>query len=186
MKHLDEVDSKGQRGALMMHDDGRVFRPVEENLYSTERRLADMERTGVDMQVIFNKSQTDKISVKNCTCGSHSNNGSFLTKYKVLSTVPVMFNYWAKAEDNEQVARFLNDHLAAVVRQSPERFLGLGTVPLQSIELAIKELKRCRYDLNLKGIIIGTHVNDISLDDPRFEPFWRAAQEHSMPLLVPF
>lgn len=51
MKHLNEFDSVGQRKSVMMHDDGRVFRPVQENLYSIEHRLADMKRTGVSKQV---------------------------------------------------------------------------------------------------------------------------------------
>ena len=95
-----------------------------------------------------------------------------------------MFNYWAKAEDNEIVAHFLNDHLAGQVRSYPDKFIGLGTVPMQKVELAIAELKRCRYELGLNGLIIGTHINDQSLDDPGFEPFWKAADEHGMPLLI--
>lgn len=103
---------------------------------------------------------------------------------QIISTVPVMFSYWAKAEHTEWVARYLNDHLAGVVARHPDRFTGLATVPLQSPELAIAELKRARYDLNMKGLIIGTHVGDHSLDHPMFEPFWRAADEHSMALFV--
>ncbi len=95
-----------------------------------------------------------------------------------------MFNYWAKGEDNELVARYLNDHLSGVVKSHPDSFLGLGTVPLQNVELAVRELKRCRYDLPLSGLIIGTHINDRSFDDPGLEPFWAAAEEHSVPLLV--
>ena len=103
---------------------------------------------------------------------------------QVLSTVPVMFNYWAKGEDNEFVARYLNDHLSQVVHQHPDKFIGLGTVPLQNVELAIKELIRCRYELGLNGLIIGTHMNNIALDNGMFEPFWKAAQDHAMPLLL--
>lgn len=95
-----------------------------------------------------------------------------------------MFNYWAKGEDNEVVARYLNDHLAGVVARDADSFSGLGTVPLQSVPLAIGELKRCRYELGLAGLIIGTHINDRSFDHPSLEPFWAAAEEHGMPLLV--
>lgn len=95
-----------------------------------------------------------------------------------------MFNYWSKAEDNESVSRFLNDHIKGVVQCHPDNFLALGTVPLQNVELAVKELIRCRYELNLNGIIIGTHVENKSLDDSSFEPFWKAAEEHSMPLFI--
>src|SRR5262245_35874324 len=58
---------------------------------------------------------------------------------QVLSTVPVMFSYWAKPQDGYEISRFLNDDLAEQVKKNPKRFVGLGTVPLQDTTLAIKE-----------------------------------------------
>lgn len=48
---------------------------------------------------------------------------------QVLSTVPVMFNYWAKPKDCLELSQFLNDHIAEIIRKYPKRFVGLGTVP---------------------------------------------------------
>jgi len=90
---------------------------------------------------------------------------------QVLSTVPVMFSYWAAAKDALDLARILNDDLAATVRAHPDRFLGLGTVPLQDPERAIAELDRCVGDLGLRGVQIGTHVNHWNLDAPELFPF---------------
>ena len=56
---------------------------------------------------------------------------------QVLSTVPVMFSYWAKDKDTLVVAEFLNDHIADIVKRNPKRFIGLGTVPMQNPDLAI-------------------------------------------------
>jgi len=100
---------------------------------------------------------------------------------QVLSTVPVMFCYWTPPRDGLQVARYLNDHLADVVRRHPKRFVGLGTLPLQDPDLAIAELDRCMGDLGLCGVQIGSHVRgpgaDRNLDDPAlFAVFARAAQ----------
>jgi aminocarboxymuconate-semialdehyde decarboxylase len=95
---------------------------------------------------------------------------------QVLSTVPVMFSYWAKPADTLDLSRLLNDHLAEVVRQYPRRFAGLGTVPLQEPELAIRELERCLKELGLCGVEIGSHVNDWNLDDPALFPFFAAAE----------
>jgi aminocarboxymuconate-semialdehyde decarboxylase len=95
---------------------------------------------------------------------------------QVLSTVPVMFSYWARAEDTHDLARLLNDHVADVVRDYPQRFVGLGTVPLQSPDLAIRELERCVNELGLCGVEIGSHVNDWNLDHPALFPFFEAAQ----------
>jgi aminocarboxymuconate-semialdehyde decarboxylase len=96
---------------------------------------------------------------------------------QVLSTVPVMFSYWAKAQDAYDLSRLLNDHIAGVCREHPTRFAGLGTVPLQAPELAVRELERCVGELGLRGVQIGTHVNGDNLDDPRLLPLFARAAE---------
>ncbi|CAG2100503.1 unnamed protein product [Medioppia subpectinata] len=146
MKHTD--DGK----ALMMKDDGTVFRPVDHKVWSTSVRLKDMEDTGVTVQV--------------------------------LSTVPVMFSYWAKPNDTAYLCRLLNNHLASVVRSNPTKFVGLGTIPMQSPIHAVEEMKRCKMDLKLNGLIIGSHVNELGLDDPMFYPIWKAAEELDFPLFL--
>jgi aminocarboxymuconate-semialdehyde decarboxylase len=96
---------------------------------------------------------------------------------QVLSTVPVMFSYWAKPEDTYDLARLLNDHLAEVIRQYPRSFAGLGTVPLQAPDLAIRELERCVGELGLSGVEIGSHVSEWNLDHPSLFPFFAAARQ---------
>lgn len=103
---------------------------------------------------------------------------------QVLSTIPVMFSYWAKAQDALDVSMFLNDHIAQVVQQYPQRFAGLGTIPLQDIELAVKELRRCMLELGLAGVQIGSHVNDLNLDDPHFYPFYEEAEKLGAAIFV--
>jgi aminocarboxymuconate-semialdehyde decarboxylase len=96
---------------------------------------------------------------------------------QVLSTIPVLFNYWAVPEDALYVSRFLNDHLAEVVRDNPRRFVALGTLPLQDPKLAIAELERCINELGFAGIEIGTHVNDWNLDEPELFAVLEACQD---------
>jgi aminocarboxymuconate-semialdehyde decarboxylase len=96
---------------------------------------------------------------------------------QVLSTIPVLFNYWAKPADGLETSRFFNDHIAETVSRSPERFIGLGTVPLQDIDMAIKEMERCVKELNMPGIEIGSNINGENLSDKKFFPFYEAAEK---------
>jgi aminocarboxymuconate-semialdehyde decarboxylase len=96
---------------------------------------------------------------------------------QVLSTVPVMFNYWAKPHDTLDLAKFLNDHIAGIVDEHPKRFVGLGTLPMQAPDLAIKELERCVKDIGLAGVQIGSHINDWNLDNENLFPIFEAAQD---------
>lgn len=96
---------------------------------------------------------------------------------QVLSTVPVLFSYWAQPKDGLEVSRYLNDHIAEVVARHPRRFFGLGTVPLQSPELAIRELERCVRELGFAGVQIGSHVNAWNLDAAELFPFFEAASK---------
>ena len=95
---------------------------------------------------------------------------------QVLSTIPVMFSYWAKPHDALDVSKFLNDHIADIVQAYPKRFIGLGTIPLQAPELAIKELERCMA-IGLRGVQIGSHVNDWNLNAPELFPVFEAAEQ---------
>lgn len=103
--------------------------------------------------------------------------GQYNVGVQVLSTVPVMFSYWTKPQDGLDLSRFLNDHIADVVREHPTRFVGLGTIPLQSPEFAVQELERCMRDLKLAGVQIGSHVNDWNLNDENLFPVFEAAEE---------
>ncbi len=103
---------------------------------------------------------------------------------QVLSTVPVMFSYWAKDEDGLEVSQYLNDHIKSVVDKHPKRFMGLGTVPLQNPDLAIKELHRCMKDLDLAGVEIGSNINEVSIGDPRFHDFFSEAEKLGASIFV--
>ncbi len=96
---------------------------------------------------------------------------------QVLSTVPVMFGYWAKPEHTLELSRWLNDHIAGVCRARPERFVGLGTIPMNAPTLAVRELERCVRELGMAGVQIGSNVNGRNLGEPEFAEVFAAAEE---------
>ncbi len=101
---------------------------------------------------------------------------------QVVCTVPVMFSYWARPEHTLWLSRFLNDNLAEVTRKHPDKFIALGTLPMQAPDLAVKELERCVKELGFPGVQIGSHVEqpgkrDWNLSEPKLFPIFEAAQD---------
>jgi aminocarboxymuconate-semialdehyde decarboxylase len=145
--HLEHRNCK----ACMMKGD-KVFREVNENCFSAEARVKEMDNQDVTIQV--------------------------------LSTIPVLFNYWAKPKDGLETSKFFNDHIADTVVKNPNRFIGIGTVPLQNVALAIEELNRCVQELHMPAIEIGTNVNGKNLNEKEFFPFYKTAEELNCALFI--
>src|SRR5437870_13081024 len=146
--------------ARMMIGD-RVFREITDNVWEPSRRLEEMDRAGVSMQV--------------------------------LSTVPVMFSYWAKPADALDLSQRLNDHIAEVVGDHPARFAGLATIHMQDPDLAAGELERCVRELGLRGAQGATHVDanphsgridTLNLDNASLQPVWSAAEQLGAAIFV--
>jgi len=102
---------------------------------------------------------------------------------QVICTIPVMFSYWAKANDCLEVSRFLNDNIANTVHAHPGKFIGLATLPMQDTKLAVQELERCMKN-GFKGVQIGSNINDLNLNEPQFAEFFAACESLNAAILV--
>ena len=95
---------------------------------------------------------------------------------QVLSPMPELLSYWLPAQDAMVLCRHVNEVAARMVTQAPARFAALGCVPLQDPELAARELERLMATGQFRGVEIGTNIDGVVIGDPRFEPFFAAAE----------
>ena len=107
----------------------------------------------------------------------------YATQVQVVCTIPVLFAYFSKPKDGLEVARFLNDDLANLVNKYPKKYIGLGSLPMQDPELAVQELFRIK-ELGLKGVQIGSNIQDKNLNEPDFFPVWEACEKLGLAVLV--
>jgi len=96
---------------------------------------------------------------------------------QAISPSPGQYYYFAPPELGREAARAINDGMAEAVARHPDRLVGMGTVPLQNVEMAVAEMRRCVHELGLRGIEIGSNVDGRELADPAFRPFFAAAEE---------
>jgi aminocarboxymuconate-semialdehyde decarboxylase len=103
---------------------------------------------------------------------------------QALSPMPELLSYWLPLDDARVMVRFLNDEIARMISLAPDRFSGLGAVPLQDVDAAIREMEYVMGTLKFAGVEIASHVNGVSIGDPRFEPFFQAAVKMNASIFV--
>lgn len=96
---------------------------------------------------------------------------------QALSPSPFHYNYDAPADVGRDTARIVNDRIAEIVAGTSDRFVGLGTLPLQNADMAVAELDRCVKELGFRGVEISTHVNGQDLTRAGLEKFFARAEE---------
>ena len=95
---------------------------------------------------------------------------------QVLSIHTPFFGYHLDAGQGQALARDVNQEIASTVRDRPQRFAGLATLPMQDVKMAINELEYAVTRLGLKGAELDTQVNGEQWDEPKFLPFFKAAE----------
>jgi aminocarboxymuconate-semialdehyde decarboxylase len=110
--------------------------------------------------------------------------GAMRVERQAISPMPELLSYWLPLEDSKLMIRYLNEQIAAMIALAPQRFIGLGAVPLQDIDSAILELDFVLKKLHFSGVEIASHVNGVSIGDARFGPFFAAAESMGAAIFV--
>jgi aminocarboxymuconate-semialdehyde decarboxylase len=82
------------------------------------------------------------------------------------------------------LARLVNDAFAAITEKRPKRFAALATLPLNEPEASVIELERAYNQLGLKGAMLFSNVNGVSLSEKRFWPLYEKAEELGAVLFI--
>ena len=150
----DETAKKGDKPAdvTARYGDPRTIERQKQLRIELDRKLTSVEQRLADM-------------------------GRMGVEVQAISTSPMQYYYGLDADLGRQTSRIINQRLAEIVASHPDRFVGLGTVPLQAPELAVAELEYCMKSLGFRGLEIGTNVGGLELSDTRFEAFFARAEE---------
>jgi len=150
----DETAKKGDKPAdvTARYGDPRTIERQKQLRIELDRKLTSVEQRLADM-------------------------GRMGVDVQAISTSPMQYYYGLDTDLGRQTSRIINQRLAEIVASHPDRFVGLGTVPLQAPELAVAELEYCMKTLGFRGLEIGTNVGGLELSDTRFEAFFARAEE---------
>ena len=157
---------------------------IPENLNEITNTFSDSRFLRIDsineQSAMLIKDDTDFRKVY-CNCWNHQKRIQECVNtnvdVQVLSTIPALFSYWANDNEGLTISKFLNDHISEVVRDKPNRFIGLGTIPLQNPNMAIHEMDRIVNELKLPGVEIGSNINGKNLSEENFFPVFEHAEK---------
>jgi aminocarboxymuconate-semialdehyde decarboxylase len=96
---------------------------------------------------------------------------------QAVSPMPELLSYWMPAAGAQQLLRFLNEEIARMVAESGGHLVGLGAVPLQDMDLALRELEYVVKTLGFAGVEVGSNINGRPVGAPEFDPFFEACEE---------
>ncbi|GGM94835.1 amidohydrolase [Lentzea pudingi] len=138
-----------RNGEASLAASGRMIAERLPRLLDLDARLAAMDASGVDSQVV--------------------------------SVSPSQYHYWAEPELAKQVVKQINEGVAALCAQRPDRLTGLGTIALQHPESAVDDLEHAVLGCGLCGVQISSHAptgaSTVELSDDRLSPLWARAEE---------
>jgi len=96
---------------------------------------------------------------------------------QALSVSPYQLFHWTRDDLANRVFQTINDDLAKVVADHPDRFVALGAIPMQDSTQAVSELKRCATELSFRGIEMATHIEGVEISSPEYDGFWEEVEQ---------
>jgi len=129
----------------------RATEIIDRLLDLDDRRIADMDATGIDVAVLA------------------------LTSPGVQPL---------QVDEAKPMVRRANDYLAAAVERHPARYVGMTSIAPQDPEWSAEEIRRGARELGFKGVMVNSHTQGEYLDDPKFDPIFRALADTGQPLYI--
>jgi aminocarboxymuconate-semialdehyde decarboxylase len=180
--HDVKTVKKKKRGALRIDMHCHYLNP------EVAARMAERNPGQYDPAVRFANSLTRETNVKQMKERAPKLSGVELRlkdmdrmgiDIQAVSPAPNQTYYWTDPGEGQELARAVNERIAEICGRHPDRFVGLGTVPLQDPDLAVSELVHCVKSLGFRGVEINPNVNGMDLTDGRLllEAFFRKVQE---------
>ncbi|MBJ3774961.1 amidohydrolase family protein [Acuticoccus mangrovi] len=124
---------------------------LAEKFNNLDRRLAEMDKMGVELQAV--------------------------------ATAPGQQHYWLPVDTLVEISRMQNDHVVALVGRAPERFVGIGTLPLTDTDAAVEEAKR-GVARGLKAFQIDSRCMERELSDRTLDPLYDTLQSLGVGLMI--
>ncbi len=148
------------KGNVVQHGPPKGFRLSDAQKKKMARARQRMERRFMDVKTRIREMDKAGVDIQVLT-------GSLVHQC----------TYWAKPADSLRMERLGNEAIAQTVAAKPDRFRGLGGVPLHNTPRAVTELERCMGQLGLSGVQISSLAGSKDLGDPSLDPFWQKAEE---------
>lgn len=103
---------------------------------------------------------------------------------QIVSPVPIQFFYWTDPDLGNALARAQNDDVSKLVAGDPDRFVAMGTLPMQDASASVTEMRRAVKDLDIRAFIISSNIDGVELSDKRFDPIYAEAVKLDVPLFI--
>lgn len=157
-----------------------VYTPAADDAVASSEILApeDMFTFANEATRDVNRAQMETISSKLTSIEERLDDMDLMgIDVQAISPAPPQYYYGAEPELGRLSAQTINNRIAEIVSGHPDRFVGIGTVPMQEPTFAIAELARMVGELGMRGVEICTNVAGEELSSDRFRKFFAKVEE---------